>query len=265
LGGLFSVRFPFNHPAGRLHQSTVVPDAGLEPARPYEQSILSAPRLPFRQSGAQQRVKEYRRLDPVTDQEQPSIAPRRVVVAEDESLIRMDIVEILRDNGFEVVGEAGDGETAVALATELRPDLVIMDVKMPQLDGISAAERLTKNHIAPVVLLTAFSQKELVERASEAGALAYVVKPFTPSDLLPAIEIALSRYSQIITLEAEVADLVERFETRKLVDRAKGLLNEKMGLSEPEAFRWIQKASMDRRLTMHDVAQAIIEQLSAKK
>ena len=244
---------------------TVVPDAGLEPARPYEQSILSAPRLPFRQSGAQQRVKEYRRLNLVTDQEQPSIAPRRVVVAEDESLIRMDIVEILRDNGFEVVGEAGDGETAVALATELRPDLVIMDVKMPQLDGISAAERLTKNHIAPVVLLTAFSQKELVERASEAGALAYVVKPFTPSDLLPAIEIALSRYSQIITLEAEVADLVERFETRKLVDRAKGLLNEKMGLSEPEAFRWIQKASMDRRLTMHDVAQAIIEQLSAKK
>ena len=192
-------------------------------------------------------------------------APRRVIVAEDESLIRMDIVEILTDNGFEVVGEAGDGEAAVALATELKPDLVIMDVKMPKLDGISAAEILGKNHIAPVVLLTAFSQKELVERASEAGALAYVVKPFTPSDLLPAIEIALSRYQQIVTLEAEVADMVERFETRKLVDRAKGLLNEKMGLSEPEAFRWIQKASMDRRLTMHDVAQAIIDQLAAKK
>jgi response regulator NasT len=140
-----------------------------------------------------------------------------------------------------------------------------MDVKMPQLDGISAAERLAKGHIAPVVLLTAFSQKELVERASEAGALAYVVKPFTPNDLLPAIEIALARYAQIIALEAEVSDLVERFETRKLVDRAKGLLNEKMGLTEPEAFRWIQKASMDRRLTMHDVAQAIIEQLSVKK
>jgi len=180
-------------------------------------------------------------------------------------LIRLDIVEILRDNGFDVVGEAGDGETAVQLATELRPDLVIMDVKMPQLDGISAAERLSKNHIAPVVLLTAFSQKELVERASEAGALAYVVKPFTPNDLLPAIEIALARYEQIITLEAEVSDMVERFETRKLVDRAKGLLNEKMGLSEPEAFRWIQKASMDRRLTMQDVAKAIIEQLAPKK
>ncbi|MDF2561056.1 MAG: transcriptional regulator [Microbacterium sp.] len=160
--------------------------------------------------------------------EQPtSSAPRRVVVAEDESLIRLDIVEILRDNGFDVVGEAGDGETAVALATELRPDLVIMDVKMPQLDGISAAEKLHKGNIAPVVLLTAFSQKELVERASEAGALAYVVKPFTPNDLLPAIEIALARHEQIITLEAEVADMVERFETRKLVDRAKGLLNEK--------------------------------------
>lgn len=177
----------------------------------------------------------------------------------------MDIVEILRDNGFDVVGEAGDGETAVALATELRPDLVIMDIRMPQLDGIEAAKRLSENHIAPVVLLTAFSQKELVEQASEAGALAYVVKPFTPNDLLPAIEIALSRYQQILTLEAEVADLVERFETRKLVDRAKGLLNERMGLSEPEAFRWIQKASMDRRTTMQAVAQAIIDQLGTKK
>jgi two-component system, response regulator PdtaR len=210
-------------------------------------------------------MQEYRRLEVVSDQEAPQQTPRRVVVAEDESLIRLDIVETLRDNGFEVVGEAGDGETAVALATELRPDLVIMDVKMPLLDGISAAERLNKNHIAPVVLLTAFSQKELVDRATEAGALAYVVKPFTPNDLLPAIEIALARYAQIIALEAEVSDLVERFATRKLVDRAKGLLNDKMGLTEPEAFRWIQKASMDRRLTMHDVAQAIIEQLSPKK
>lgn len=206
-------------------------------------------------------------MDDVSEEqsENAQTAPRRVVVAEDESLIRMDIVEILRGNGFEVVGEAGDGETAVQLATELRPDLVVMDVKMPQLDGITAAEQLSRDNIAPVVLLTAFSQKELVERATEAGALAYVVKPFTPNDLLPAIEIALARHEQIITLEAEVADLVERFETRKLVDRAKGLLNEKMGLAEPEAFRWIQKASMDRRLTMQDVAKAIIEQLAPKK
>jgi two-component system, response regulator PdtaR len=199
----------------------------------------------------------------VTDQE-TSRAPRRAVVAEDESLIRLDIVETLRDNGFDVVGEAGDGETAVALATKLKPDLVIMDVKMPQLDGISAAEKLAKGRVAPVVLLTAFSQKELVERASEAGALAYVVKPFTPNDLLPAIEIALSRYQEILALEAEVQDMVERFETRKLIERAKGLLGERMGLTEPEAFRWIQKASMDRRLTMHDVANAVIEQLGAK-
>ncbi len=174
----------------------------------------------------------------------------------------MDIVETLKENGYTVVGEAGDGETAVQLATELRPDLVIMDIKMPQLDGISAAEQLSRDNIAPVVLLTAFSQKELVERATEAGAMAYVVKPFTPNDLLPAIEIALSRYQQIVTLEEEIADLQERFETRKLVDRAKGLLTAKMGLSEPEAFRWIQKASMDRRLTMHEVAAAVIDQLS---
>lgn len=190
---------------------------------------------------------------------------RRVVVAEDESLIRLDIIETLTDNGFEVVGEAADGETAIALAIKLRPDLVIMDVKMPKLDGISAAEKLTKERICPVILLTAFSQKELVERASEAGAMAYLVKPFTPNDLIPAIEIVLARYAQIAQLETEVADLAERFEIRKLVDRAKGLLTEKMGLSEPDAFRWIQKASMDRRLTMKDVSQAVIEQLVDKK
>jgi two-component system, response regulator PdtaR len=197
--------------------------------------------------------------------EEQTTAPRRVVVAEDESLIRMDIVEILRDNGYDVVADVGDGEAAVEVATELRPDLVVMDVRMPKLDGIEAAKRLSENHIAPVVLLTAFSQKELVEQASEAGALAYVVKPFTQNDLLPAIEIALSRYQQILTLEAEIADMAERFETRKLVDRAKGLLNERMGLTEPEAFRWIQKASMDRRTTMQAVAQAIIDQLAPKK
>jgi len=197
----------------------------------------------------------------VTEEDTPASTARRVVVAEDEALIRMDIVETLRDNGFIVVGEAGDGERAVELAIELRPDLVVMDVKMPKLDGISAAERLSKDNIAPVVLLTAFSQKELVNRASEAGAMAYVVKPFSPNDLLPAIEIALSRYAQIQALESEVADMSERFETRKVVDIAKGILNEKMGLSEPEAFRWIQKASMDRRLTMKDVAVTIIDQL----
>ncbi len=200
----------------------------------------------------------------MTDHEVPTPTKRRVVVAEDESLIRMDIVETLRDNGFDVVGEAGDGERAVELAKELRPDLVVMDVKMPKLDGISAADKLNKEHIAPVVLLTAFSQKELVERATEAGALAYVVKPFTPNDLLPAVEIALSRWAQIVALENEVADLAERFETRKVVDIAKGILNEKMGLTEPEAFRWIQKASMDRRLTMKDVAVTIIDQLGAE-
>ena len=201
----------------------------------------------------------------MTDQEIQTPIARRVVVAEDESLIRMDIVEILRDNGFDVVGEAADGEAAVAMAMELRPDLVIMDVKMPKMDGITAADKLNKEHIAPVVLLTAFSQKELVERATEAGALAYVVKPFTPNDLLPAIEIALSRWAQIVALENEVSDLSERFETRKIVDIAKGILNEKMGLTEPEAFRWIQKASMDRRLTMKDVAVTIVDQLGTKK
>lgn len=201
----------------------------------------------------------------VTDEELTPTNKRRVVVAEDESLIRMDIVETLRDHDFEVVGEAGDGERAIELVRELEPDLVVMDIKMPKLDGISAAEEINKEHLAPVVLLTAFSQKELVERATDAGALAYVVKPFTPADLIPAIEIAISRFQQITALENEVADLAERFETRKLVDRAKGILNDKMGLSEPEAFRWIQKASMDRRLTMQDVAKTIIDQLGPKK
>lgn len=196
--------------------------------------------------------------------ETPSQRNRTVVVAEDESLIRIDIVEILTDNGFTVVGEASDGETAVALAREHRPDIVVMDVKMPLLDGISAAEILTKEKIAPVVLLTAFSQRALVERASEAGALAYVVKPFTPNDLIPAVEIALSRAQQISALEDEVADIAERLETRKILDRAKGILNDTMGLTEPEAFRWIQKASMDRRLTMREVAQTVIDQLAAK-
>jgi response regulator NasT len=189
---------------------------------------------------------------------------RTVIVAEDESLIRMDIVETLREHGFDVIAEASDGEQAVKLVNEHKPDLLVMDIKMPNMDGITAAEKLAGSK-TPIVLLTAFSQKELVDRASEAGAMAYVVKPFTPNDLLPAIEIALSRHAQINALEAEISDLNERFETRKLVDRAKGLLNEKMNLTEPEAFRWIQKASMDRRLTMQEVAVTVIEQLGTTK
>jgi len=185
-----------------------------------------------------------------------------VVVAEDEALIRLDIVEMLREAGYEVVGEAGDGEEAVRLAEEHRPDLVVMDVKMPVLDGISAAERIAGARVAPVVLLTAFSQRELVERARDAGAMAYVVKPFSSADLLPALEIALSRHREIAALEAEVADLTDRFETRKLVDRAKGLLQSKFSMSEPEAFRWIQKTSMDKRLTMREVAVAIVNSAS---
>src|SRR5512133_1592318 len=194
----------------------------------------------------------------MTDEPAPTRPARRVVVAEDEALIRLDVVEMLRDGGFDVVGEAGDGEQAVQLAEEHRPDLVVMDVKMPVLDGISAAERIVRARIAPVVLLTAFSQRELVERARDAGAMAYVVKPFTAADLLPALEVAVSRPQEIAAREAEVADLTDRFETRKLVDRAKGLLQQKFGMSEPDAFRWIQKTSMDKRLTMREVAAAVV-------
>ena len=190
---------------------------------------------------------------------------RRVVVAEDEAIIRLDVVEILTEAGFDVVGEAGDGEAAVRLVEESEPDLVVMDVKMPVMDGITAAERIGRARIAPVVLLTAFSQRELVDRAREAGAMAYVVKPFSAADLLPAVEIAISRFAEITALEDEVADLTERFETRKRVERAKGLLQTRMGLTEPEAFRWIQKTSMDRRLTMREVADAVLAQVGEKK
>jgi two-component system, response regulator PdtaR len=183
---------------------------------------------------------------------------KRVVIAEDEALIRMDLAEMLQEEGYDVVAEAGDGETAVKLAQEHRPDLVILDVKMPVLDGISAAERIAEERVAPVLILTAFSQRELVERAREAGAMAYLVKPFSKSDLVPAVEMAVSRYSEIISLEAEVADLTERLETRKLVDRAKGILQTSFGMSEPDAFRWIQKTSMDKRVTMRDVAELVI-------
>ena len=185
---------------------------------------------------------------------------RRIVVAEDESLIRMDIVETLKDQGFDVVGEAGDGLKAIELAKELKPDLMVMDIKMPDMDGLSAAEQIAKLRI-PVVFLTAFNQQELVSRASEVGAMAFLVKPFSPEDLLPAIEVALSRFQQLTQLESEVSDLTERLETRKLVERAKGVLGVQMGLSEPDAFRWIQKAAMDRRIGMVDVARTILDQL----
>ena len=186
---------------------------------------------------------------------------RKVLVAEDETLIRLDIVETLTEAGYEVVAEAADGESAYQSALEHQPDLCVMDVKMPKMDGISAAEKIMKEVSCAVVMLTAFSQKELVERARDAGAMAYVVKPFTPAELLPALEIALSRHAEIQSLENEVADLQDRFETRKVVDRAKGLLMENMEMSEPEAFRWIQTTSMNRRLTMREVAEAVIEQI----
>lgn len=195
---------------------------------------------------------------------EPAVVPaRRVLVAEDESLIRLDLAEMLAEEGYQVVGEAGDGATAVRLAEELRPDLVVMDVKMPVLDGISAAERIVSQRIAPVLILTAFSQRELVERAREAGAMAYLVKPFAKTDLVPAIEMALSRHEEIAQLESEVADLTERLETRKLVDRAKGLLQTRYGLTEPESFRWIQKAAMDKRTSMREVAQVVIAETTA--
>ncbi len=183
---------------------------------------------------------------------------RRVVIAEDEALIRMDLAEMLGEEGYEVVGEAADGEKAVALAEEHRPDLVFLDVKMPKLDGISAAQRIAGQRIAPVVILTAFGQRDLVERARDAGAMAYLVKPFTKNDLVPAVEMAVSRFAELQQLEAEVADLSERLETRKLVDRAKGVLQEQLDLSEPDAFRWIQKTAMDLRLSMRQVAEGVL-------
>jgi two-component system, response regulator PdtaR len=183
----------------------------------------------------------------------------RVVIAEDEALIRLDLKEMLEEEGYSVVAEAGDGETAVERVTSLRPDLAILDVKMPVLDGISAAEQIAAERIAPVVILTAFSQRELVERARDAGAMAYLVKPFTKADLVPAIEMAVSRFTELRALESEVGTLRERLEVRKLLDRAKGILQTELGLTEPQAFRWIQKTSMDRRISMRKVAEAVIE------
>lgn len=188
--------------------------------------------------------------------------PPRVLVAEDEALIRLDLVEMLREEGYEIAGEAADGEEAVKLAGELRPDLVIMDVKMPKMDGIEAASTIAGERIAPVVILTAFSQRELVERARDAGAMAYLVKPFAKHDLVPAIEVALSRFAELHALEVEVAGLTDRLETRKLIDRAKGMLMANQGLTEPEAFRWIQRTAMDRRTTMKAVAEAVVDSVT---
>jgi response regulator NasT len=181
-----------------------------------------------------------------------------VLLAEDEALIRLDLKEMLQEEGYDVVAEVGDGESAVKSAEQLRPDLVILDVKMPGMDGITAAERIAGGRIAPVVILTAFSQRDLVERARDAGAMAYLVKPFQKRDLLPAIEMAVSRHAEIVSLESEVATLGERLEARKIVERAKGVLQSEHGLTEPEAFRWIQRTSMNRRSTMRSVAEAVI-------
>ena len=191
-------------------------------------------------------------------------APRRVLIAEDEALIRLDLAEMLTEEGFDVVGQAGDGEEAVSLATSLRPDVVIMDVKMPKKDGIDAAAEIVNDQIAPVVMLTAFSQRDLIERARDAGAMAYLVKPFNQVDLLPAIELAVARYAEMVALRDEVADVNARLETRKLVDRAKGLLMTNQKMTEPEAFRWIQRTAMDRRTSMQVVAQAVLDGLGAK-
>jgi two-component system, response regulator PdtaR len=185
-------------------------------------------------------------------------ARRRVLIAEDEALIRLDLAEMLVEEGYEVVGEAADGETAVRLAEQLRPDLVILDIKMPIMDGLAAAERIAEANIAPVVILTAFSQRDLVERARAVGAMAYLVKPFQKSDLVPAIEIAMSRFEQVSALAAEVAELTERLETRKAVERAKGALMTTYGMTEPQAFKWIQRTAMDHRLSMREVADRII-------
>ena len=186
-------------------------------------------------------------------------------MAEDEALIRLDLVELLTAEGYDVVGEAGDGEEALKLARELEPDLVVMDVKMPKMDGITAATAIAEDRIAPVVMLTAFSQRELVDRAREAGAMAYVVKPFDASDVVPAIELAMARYAEIRALDDEVADLEERLASRKAVDQAKGLLQEGLGLSEAEAFRWIQKTAMDLRKSMREVAEGVIDHSKSGK
>ena len=199
--------------------------------------------------------------DSVKAQADGATTAHKVLVAEDDSLIRMDLIEMLREEGYDVVGEAPNGQAAVELTESLGPDLVIMDIKMPVRDGIDAATEIAQKRLAPVVMLTAFSQRDFIEKARDAGAMAYLVKPFTKADLVPAIEVAVSRYQELKMLEREVATVNDRLETRKVVERAKGLLMEKQGLSEPEAFKWIQRAAMDRRTTMKAVAQVVVETL----
>ncbi|OFP23581.1 transcriptional regulator [Propionibacterium sp. HMSC062D02] len=189
----------------------------------------------------------------------------RVVVAEDEALIRLDLVELLEEHGYEIVGQASDGEEAVRLANELEPDLIVMDVKMPKMDGITAADKIAEDRICAVVMLTAFSQRDLIKRAKEAGAMAYVVKPFDASDVIPAIEIAMARFAEIRGVEDEVMDLEKRLESRKIVDQAKGILQTSLDLTEPEAFRWIQKTAMDLRKSMREVAQGVIDHAESEK
>ena len=198
----------------------------------------------------------------MTSAEAPKAAEPTVVIAEDEALIRLDLREMLQEEGYSVVGEAGDGETAVALAEQLRPDLVMLDVRMPVLDGITAAERIVAARLSAVVMVTAYSQRDQVQRARDAGAMAYVVKPFTAADLIPAIEIARSRFAQILALEADVADLSNRLETRKLVERAKARLQQRFAMSEPESFQWIQRTAMDKRTTMREVAQLVLDEVT---
>ncbi len=199
----------------------------------------------------------------MTDGREAAPTRRRVLIAEDEALIRLDLREMLIEEGYDVVGEAGDGEAALRLAEQLRPDLVILDIKMPIMDGLTAAENIANSRLAPVVILTAFSQRDLVERARAAGAMAYLVKPFQKSDLVPAIEIAAARFAEMTALESEVASLADRLETRKLVERAKGALMTTYSMTEPQAFRWIQRTAMDHRMTMRDVAERIIAETAA--
>jgi len=184
----------------------------------------------------------------------------RVVVAEDEALIRLDLVEMLKEAGYDVVGQAGDGQKAIELTEELNPDLVVMDIKMPKLDGISAAEKIAGARLAPVVILTAFSQKDLVEKARDAGAMAYLTKPFTINDLMPAIEVAVSRFSELKQLDKEITDLQEQLKARKTIEKAKGLLMKHLKITEPEAFKWMQKTAMDKRRSMVDVATLVLEE-----